>query len=165
MDFFLERFLNSPLEVIGYADDGALIFVYKDIGFAKREMQLALDSATEWAEEIGISFSIAKTKAMIFSRRKTETTLPEPLQMSGTDIEVVEEFKYLGILMDSCLDWSVHISHKILKAKKHLMMHKGLGTTWGPLSAITLALHWHPMASPVWCMGPCRYQVYSCIQT
>jgi hypothetical protein len=62
---------------------------------------MALDAATEWAEEMGLSFSITKTKVMIFSRRKTKTTLPEPLQMSGIDIEVVEQFKYLGILMDS----------------------------------------------------------------
>jgi hypothetical protein len=130
---------------------------------------MALDAATEWAEEIGLSFSITKTKAMIFSRRKTETTLPEPLQMSGIDIEVVEQFKYLGILMDSRLDWKAHISHKVSKAKKHLMMlHKGLGTTWGPSSAITLWLYTGIVRPALTMdirgrgMGPCCLQTHSC---
>jgi hypothetical protein len=105
-------------------------------------MQTALNDSEQWANDVGLQFSPAKTKALIFSRKRTKTNLPEPLQMSGVEVELVEEFKYLGIIMDSLLSWTPHINYIAKKAKRHLMMlHRGLGTTWGPTTAITLWLY------------------------
>jgi hypothetical protein len=60
---FLDKYtLAGTAEVIGYADDGALVIVARDIGFAQRQMQTALDVAQEWATDVGLNFSIAKTK-------------------------------------------------------------------------------------------------------
>jgi hypothetical protein len=40
--------------------------------------------------------------------------------------------------MDSRLDWEPHIDLKVIKAKIYMMMmHKGLGASWGPTPAIT----------------------------
>jgi hypothetical protein len=142
MDYFLAKFLDHTVEAIGYADDGALIFVARDIGFAQRQMQTALLVASDWATEVGLTFSIAKTKAMIFSRKRIPPSLPTQLTMSGCKVETVEEFKYLGILFDSRLNWKAHIALKTKDAKKHIMMlHRGLGTTWGSSPAITLWLY------------------------
>jgi hypothetical protein len=56
-------------------------------------------------------------------------------------IEVVETFKYLGVTLDSRLDWNPHVDHKVKMAKRYLMMiHQGIGTTWGPSPAIPLWL-------------------------
>jgi hypothetical protein len=119
MDSFLDKYtLAGTAEVIDYADDGALVIVTRDIGFAQRQMQTALDVAQEWATDVGLTFSTAKTKAMIFSRKKSPPTLPAPLIMGGAEVEVVEEFKYLGLTMDSRLKWEAHIAHKAKKKKK-----------------------------------------------
>jgi hypothetical protein len=62
--------------------------------------------------------------------------------MAEEEIEIVWTFKYLGVLMDSRLDWGPHIDQKVIKAKRYLMMmHKGLGASWGPTPAITLWLY------------------------
>jgi hypothetical protein len=142
MDSFLAKFNESILDAIAYADDGAIVFVSNNIGFARRQMQTALNDSEQWARDVGLQFSPAKTKAMIFSRKRTETNLPEPLQMSGVEVELVEEFKYLGVTIDSRLSWTPHINYIAKTAKRHLMMlHRGLGTTWGPTTAITLWLY------------------------
>jgi hypothetical protein len=104
MDSFLAKFHDHTVDAIGYADNGALIFVARDIGFAQRQMQMALLVASDWATEVGLTFYIAKTKAMIFSRKRIPPSLPTQLTMSGCKVETVEEFKYLGILFDSRLN-------------------------------------------------------------
>jgi hypothetical protein len=68
--------------------------------------------------------------------------------MADEEIEVVDTFKYLGILLDSRLDWNPHIDAKIKKAKKYLMMlHQGIGANWGPTPSITLWL-WTGIVRP-----------------
>jgi hypothetical protein len=105
-------------------------------------MQTALDKAQALAETVGLEFSIAKAKAMLFSKDKEPPDFPYRLTMADEDIELVTTFKYLGITLDSCLDWLCHIELKIKMAKRYLMMiHKGIGTTWGPSPAITLWLY------------------------
>jgi hypothetical protein len=68
--------------------------------------------------------------------------LSTPLIMADKEIEVVYTFKYLGILLDSRLDWTPHIDLKIKKAKNYLMMlHNGIGASWGSSPAIILWLY------------------------
>jgi hypothetical protein len=102
-------------------------------------MQNAINKAHTWATDHGLEFSIPKTKAMIFSRRRNPPTLTVPLTMNGHDIEVVPVFEYLGVTLDSKLYWNSHIMNKTKNAKKHLMLlHRGIGSTWGTSPAITL---------------------------
>jgi hypothetical protein len=130
MDTFLELFDAHAAEAIAYADDGALIVPAEDMETAQLQMQ-----------SVGLQFMVSKTKAMVFSRSKDPINLPSPLIMAGEDIELVDTFKYLGIILDNRLDWMPHIDYKIKKAKKYLMMlHNGIGANWGPTPAITLWL-------------------------
>jgi ribonuclease HI len=143
MDSFLDTFATQEVDAIRYADNGALIIVATDLEIAQIKMHDALHNAQAWGlDKIGLQFSIAKTKAMVFSRKRDPPTLIEPLLMSNTEINVVTHFKYLGVTLDSKLCWTKHVKDKIAKAKKHwMLLHKGLGTTWGPTPAITLWLY------------------------
>jgi hypothetical protein len=66
-DTFLELYEAHPAEAIAYADDGALITIADDITTAQMLMQSAIDKAESWATAVGLQFSVAKTKTMIFS--------------------------------------------------------------------------------------------------
>ncbi len=46
-----------------------------------------------------------KTKEMIVDFRKVVRSLPTPLCIRGTSVEVVPSFKYLGIHIDHDLTW------------------------------------------------------------
>jgi hypothetical protein len=113
MDTFLELYIAHAAEAIAYADDGTLIIIADNVDTAHRLMQSAIDKAETLAEMVGLQFSVAKTKAMLVSRNKTPPVLNLPLTMAGEDIEMT--FKYLGILLDSRLDWNPHIDYKINK--------------------------------------------------
>jgi hypothetical protein len=95
MDLFLELFETHTADVLGYAVDRAIISIANDIDIAQQVMQTALNKAQAWADTVGLEFSIAKTKAMIFSRQKEPPTIMIPLQMVDEDIEEVDTFKYL----------------------------------------------------------------------
>jgi hypothetical protein len=110
MDTFLELFEAHAAEAIAYADDGALITIAKDMNTAQMQMQSAIDKAESWATAVGLQFSVSKTKTMIFSRSKDPPTLPTPLIMAEEAIEVVDTFKYLGILLDNRLDWTLTLT-------------------------------------------------------
>jgi hypothetical protein len=141
MDTFLELFVAHAAEAIAYADDRALIILVDDMETSQLQTQSAIDKAETWANTVGLQFSVSKTKAMIISRSKDPINLPSLLVMAGKYIELVDTFKYLGILLDNQLDWMPHSDHKIKKAKKYLMMlHNGVGANWVPTPAITLWL-------------------------
>jgi hypothetical protein len=86
MDTFLELYIAHAAEAIAYADDGALIIIADDVDTAHRLMQSAIDKAETWAETVGLQFSVAKTKAMLFSQNKNPPVLNLPLTMAGEDI-------------------------------------------------------------------------------
>jgi hypothetical protein len=148
MDTFLELFEAHAAQAIAYADDGALITIADDMNTAQMQMKSAIDKAESWSTAVGLQFSVSKTKTMIFSRSKDPPTLLTPLIMADEAIEVVDTFKYLGILLDSLLDSNPHIDLKIKRAKKYLMMlHQGIGACWGPTPSITLWL-WTGIVRP-----------------
>jgi hypothetical protein len=109
MDSFLEIFHTHAAEAIAYADDGALVIIHEDTDTAQHLMQTALDKAQSWAETVGLEFPISKTKAMLFSHKKDPPSLSSALHMCDEHIEVVETFKYLGVALDSRLDWNPHV--------------------------------------------------------
>jgi len=53
--------------------------------------------------------------------------------MYDKQIEFSDEMKYLGVIMDSKLNWKAHIDGKIKKVKRSMMMVKNtINHTWGP---------------------------------
>jgi hypothetical protein len=73
--------------------------------------------------------------------------------MTDEDIELVTTFKYLGITLDTRLDWICHIDNKIKQAKKYLMMIQQGVYHLGPDSFChSLAIHRHYTSiRDIWC--------------
>jgi ribonuclease HI/retron-type reverse transcriptase len=131
MDSFLNEFNSGPVKAIGYADDGALVVISRELRTARKHMQSALRKAYYWAFRTGLRFSASKTTAVIFSEYESQLSAPLTL---GTDVvKVANQATYLGVLFDYRLSWEPHIAKKVLAAKRHLMLLRGIaGPTWGP---------------------------------
>jgi hypothetical protein len=71
MDSFLAAYSDHAAMAISYADDWALIITCTDLETARTQMQFALGKAQAWADRVGLEFSAAKSKAMIFSKKKS----------------------------------------------------------------------------------------------
>ena len=58
----------------------------------------------EWAELNHLRLNVSKTREMVIDFRKKRTP-SQPLRIGGEEVEVVEDYKYLGVTINNRLDW------------------------------------------------------------
>ncbi len=61
-----------------------------------------------------------KTKELIVDFRKRQQRPYTPLMISGTPVERVSSFKYLGVNISEDLTWTTHIQTQVKKARQRL---------------------------------------------
>ena len=77
-------FCNTPdIKKSSFFDDGLAWATGPDLQTAFDKLQNALDTISSWGPKIGIKFSTAKTKYMIFTKRKVSLT-----KADGTPLEL-----------------------------------------------------------------------------
>lgn len=119
------------MHIKGFADDAALIVTGPDLPSMVDLMQVSINRAIEWGRENGLRFGAAKTVSVIFSRRIFEE--PRRLIVDETEIQYSDTVRYLGVTLDSRLDFGNHVSDKLKKAKSLLFqLRNGVGRLWGP---------------------------------
>ena len=66
----------------------------------ERQLQHVLNNLSKWSSENGFKISKTKTKCMHFCQSRKMHLRPE-LKVDGVQIEVVPDFKCLGLLVDA----------------------------------------------------------------
>ena len=124
------------------ADDTTLIANLNDF-YAKHDSGLNINILNDELEKISywllvnkLSLNKLKSKFMLFHQPQKRVTIPK-LKINNTLIECVDEFNYLGLIMNKNLKWNSHVNkmgNKILQTTgvinklKHLIMQKTLLT-------------------------------------
>ncbi|XP_008483690.1 uncharacterized protein LOC103520381 [Diaphorina citri] len=85
-------------------------------------LQIALNNLVIWTKNNGSKFSEEKTKVVVFSKRKTKFDLN--LNFNGVNLNVSNEMKLLGMIMDYRLTWKDHIIYTKAKAMKAMNILK-----------------------------------------
>ena len=100
----------------------------------KRGAQEAIDIAVEWARRMGLEFSPAKTQVMFLTRKIGKNAIPPgPLKLYGQELKYVDSVDYLGIKIDSKLNWNAHLDNKIAKTKRCMLMcRNAFAKIYGP---------------------------------
>lgn len=100
-----------------YADDVAIVYTGERISTLSSKMQRGLDIIQEWCEDNQLSVNPKKTEIVLFTRKRKlgEYTLP---CMSGTQLQLKEEVKYLGVILDKKLHFGRHVAEQCAKAKR-----------------------------------------------
>jgi len=99
-------------QIVLYADDTALFYASKSVADINRALNADLCNIEKWLDANRLTLNVRKCKSMLFGtiRRLRLETEELNLTLSGTYLEVVACFKYLGVWFDSCLTWSIHIN-------------------------------------------------------
>lgn len=95
-----------------YADDTVVWTYAATAALAAVKLTAALESITKWLEESGLSLNVSKTKAMFFHKKPRKMAPTADIFIKGVKVDVVSDFKYLGVVLDSNLNFKSHVKKK-----------------------------------------------------
>ena len=104
-----------------YADDTVLYTAKKDFCDSVANLQHDINKLTGWCHENGIMVNSDKSKIMVFGSKDRIEKLPEFDIVFGNDnLQTVSSYKYLGITLDSQLNYNLHVRKLIASASGKL---------------------------------------------
>ena len=93
---------------------------------SKNEMQRQLDRMTLYCQENDMKMNHKKTKVAIFNTARTYDFMPKLSIEEKTHLEVVEEFKLLGVVFQTDLRWQANTDYMCKKGYARLWMIRRL---------------------------------------
>ena len=109
---------HSSTSIIKFADDTVVL------GLISNNNETAyldeVEKLTSWCQDNCLSLNVSKTKELIVDFRKRQQQPYTPLMISGTPVERVSSFKYLGVNISEDLTWTTHIQTQVNKARQRL---------------------------------------------
>lgn len=110
------RSTSESSSIIKYADDSVILSFLQDheVGHGP-----VLDSFIEWCEESFLQLNVAKTKNMRFDFRRKPSALPCTI-INGSAVETVNQYKYLGIILDDKLTFEANTDRICKKVNQKL---------------------------------------------
>ena len=130
-DIILSNIPNlAPVRSKEYADDVTFSVTADTYEEAQRMMQDAIDRFVEYISSVGLKISAEKTKVMCFTLKKQRQVI---LTLEDQEIEVVKEFKYLGMYLDAPrLTWNKHVQYTRNNCQQGLNIMKYVSSKkWG----------------------------------
>ena len=106
-----------------FSDDSAIVGLI-DNG-DEREYRELNQRFVDWCRRNRLQINAGKTKELVvdFRRRKVP---PSPVNIQGTDIEIVDSYKYLGVHLNKNLDWTVNTQAVYKKGQSRLHLLRRL---------------------------------------
>ncbi len=109
---------HSSTSIVKFADDTVVL------GLISNNDETAyldeVEKLTSWCEDNCLSLNASKSKELIVDFRKRQQRPYTPLMISGTPVERVISFKYLGVNISEDLTWTAHIQTQVKKARQRL---------------------------------------------
>jgi len=132
LDNLLSKNFSDKVNLTAYADDLA-VHVVSD---SRRELiniaQQSVDIIVNWAKHCKLNISTTKTKIMVINKSKRTHDRDIKVRIDGHAIELVSEFKYLGVILDPGLTFTKHINYICKKAVDITMaLRRKVYLTWG----------------------------------
>ena len=110
----ITKCLSPEVDGSLYVDNLLICYRPKYIHTIVCKLQQCLDEINKWATENGFRFSKTKTKCVHFCHKRKLHNDPS-LNLEKTEIPVVNEYKFLGLIFDKKHTFIPHL--KYLKAK------------------------------------------------
>ncbi len=109
---------HSSTSIVKFADDTVVL------GLINNDDEAAyldeVERLPSWCQVNCLSLNVSKTKELIVDFRKRQQRPYTPLMISGTPVERVSSFKYLGVNISEDLTWTTHIQTQVKKARQRL---------------------------------------------
>ena len=111
---------TKTIKSVLFADD---ILIYCS---GKKPTTLAVclsEAATRlgtWLTERGLCINVNKTKAMLLPPKHQQCPADISIRCCDATLSIVNEYKYLGVIIDSTLSWEAHVDSVVSKVAKKI---------------------------------------------
>ena len=99
---------SSILKFILYADDTTILFSTKSLNNINTILNAELDKVAEWLKANKLSINVAKTNVIIFNKCQTQSNTLQ-IFINNLLVNQVNSIKFLGVEINSDLNWKDHI--------------------------------------------------------
>ena len=97
-----------------YADDTVIYTANTDFETSVVDLQTDMNSLASWCESNGLTVNTEKTKLMLFGSKHLLNKLPLfEIKFNDTVLQTVGSYKYLGMTLDSQLNYNLHVNKLI----------------------------------------------------
>ena len=104
-----------------YADNSALVYSGSDPAGVAAFLSSELNTCRKWLIDNRLSLHLGKTECILFgSRRRLAAGVDFEIGVGDTAVKRVTSVRYLGVVLDQCLDFSVHVKGILGKASGKL---------------------------------------------
>ena len=114
--------LNTKL--LKFADDSSILGLI-DCDCDESNYRCNTSSSTTWCEDHCLSLNVKKTKELVIDFRIKKNPL-SPLVIKDQEIEQVQTYKYLGVIIDDKLNWQMHSSAVCKKLNRRMFFLRKL---------------------------------------
>ena len=141
-DFYLS---SNKFTFLMYADDTTLLSTYDtfhtntdtDIATIQRNINEELLRVTTWLSRNKLLINTTKTKMTVFHTQQKHISYPDVI-INNSHVEIVDDFKLLGITVNKHLKWNTHIENTAIKVSKYIGVLNRLKHTLPPRILYTL---------------------------
>ena len=104
-------------EILLFADD---ILLYKPIWVPTdvNHLQRDVNKLSNWTKQNYLQINNQKTKTLVISRKRPQNTILCRLFLDDVPINLVKNYKYLGVVIVDDLTWSAHIETITCKVRR-----------------------------------------------
>ena len=110
---YINDLCNASKKVFAllFADDSNMFLSGKNPNALVKEMCVEMSFVVDWLKLNKLSLNLKKTHFMLFKRPKSKPVINEKLIIDNVIIEKVVHTKFLGVMIDECLDFKKHIKY------------------------------------------------------
>ncbi|XP_063545759.1 uncharacterized protein LOC134753753 [Cydia strobilella] len=138
LDSMVKELNSGGVYMQAYSDDGVLLVRGTVISVMRDIMIRGLRQVLGWCRERGLDLNPSKTKLVLFTNKRIKEI--RPIKIQGTELELVDELRYLGVTLNSKLRYKTHIKEQTAKAIRTLFQCKrAVGKNWGLKPGM---MHW-----------------------
>ncbi|RVE50533.1 hypothetical protein evm_004862, partial [Chilo suppressalis] len=124
------KYVNTDhVNILQFADDLLLYSINQNMNIAQNNINTALEQLhAYYCNKLKLQISPEKSSALVFSKYSNNLDI----SFDNNKIHIVNEHKFLGVIIDNQLKFDKHISHISAKALKGINILRYLaGTFWG----------------------------------
>ena len=136
VDDLLKVINGNGIYAQAYSDDGVLVVSGIHRETIVEIMEQGLETVLAWCRARGLSINPVKTELVWFTRKRTTSNLY--IKLDGMNLSPKNEVKYLGVTLDSRLNFDKHVSTLCTKATRiWSQVYRVVGQKWGLKPSVT----------------------------